>query len=643
MFKKVIRNYFLYTFAFFLSLYYHKGTITPNASYDLYYAAFMISWAIASLLSRKFKVQDGYRLLNKLYTYTVSFFLMLGILSIIIYYFDLIGVSRFVILTSLIMSFSVEISYKLYKEGNKISLKNFKLKYSTKAFVFEVLLFGITNLYIIYNIENNLSFDQRNVIIFVNLYLSWFLGSFIGHQFYPQHQKKIYWVFIWQYLKSYVVILALSLFSGFIIRMDLNEIVTIIYGILTYSFLSFTGISIYFHIKKHRILSLNITSFQQKGEIGEVLLKEINPIKQDSKSRLKGNDSILLNSKFKSFSLMKYPEVYEFMNESIDLGALDYSYSVIIKSDKISNIDYIPDRNVQLLVNLERFNRVRDINEYFSEVNNKLVKDGIFAGNFETIYLRHQRFFKRYPYYFAQIFYFMDFLWNRVLLKISILKLIYLKLKGEPNKAISLAEGLGRLYYNGFEVLNLKIIKNTIFFIAKKIKEPIKDESPSTGLIFKMKRTGIDGKLIYIYKIRTMHPYSEYLQEFIYKKFYLEEGGKFKNDFRITYWGAILRKLWLDELPMLYNLFKGDLKLIGPRPLSQHYFNLYNQDLKKRRVKYKPGLIPPFYVDNPKTFTEIMSSEQKYIDLYEKDPIRTDIKYFFQCIHNILFKGSRSS
>ena len=197
MLKKVIRNYFLYTFAFFLSLYYHKGTITPNADYDLYYAAFMISWAIASLLSRKFKVQDGYRLLNKLYTYTVSFFLMLGILSIIIYYFDLIGVSRFVILTSLIMSFSVEISYKLYKEGNKISLKNFRLKYSSKAFVFEVLLFGVANLYIIYNIENNLSFDQRNVIIFINLYLSWFLGSFIGHQFHPQYRKKIYWVFIW--------------------------------------------------------------------------------------------------------------------------------------------------------------------------------------------------------------------------------------------------------------------------------------------------------------------------------------------------------------------------------------------------------------------------------------------------------------
>ena len=181
-----------------------------------------------------------------------------------------------------------------------------------------------------------------------------------------------------------------------------------------------------------------------------------------------------------------------------------------------------------------------------------------------------------------------------------------------------------------------------MFFISKKIKEPLHNISPSTGLLFKMKRIGKDGKPINVYKIRTMHPYAEYLQEFIYEKFNLQEGGKFKNDFRITYLGGILRKLMLDELPMLYNWLKGDLKLVGFRPLSLQYFNLYKKELKQKRLKFKPGLIPPFYSDLPKTLDEIMESEERYLTSYEKKPLATDIRYFIQCIYNIVFKGARS-
>ena len=140
-----------------------------------------------------------------------------------------------------------------------------------------------------------------------------------------------------------------------------------------------------------------------------------------------------------------------------------------------------------------------------------------------------------------------------------------------------------------------------------------------------------------------MHPYAEYIQDFVYKKFNLKDGGKFKNDFRITYWGSLLRKLWLDELPMIYNFLKGDIKLVGPRALSQQYFNLYREELKLKRLKYKPGLVPPFYVDMPKTFNEIMDSEERYLDLYDKKPILTDIKYLYLILFNILIRKARSS
>jgi lipopolysaccharide/colanic/teichoic acid biosynthesis glycosyltransferase len=93
---------------------------------------------------------------------------------------------------------------------------------------------------------------------------------------------------------------------------------------------------------------------------------------------------------------------------------------------------------------------------------------------------------------------------------------------------------------------------------------------------------------------------------------------------------------------MLINLLKGDMKLFGIRPLSKQYYNLYNEELRERRIKYKPGLVPPFYVDMPKTLEEIMESEKKYLDLYDKNPFLTDWKYFWKAFQNIVFKKARS-
>jgi lipopolysaccharide/colanic/teichoic acid biosynthesis glycosyltransferase len=209
-------------------------------------------------------------------------------------------------------------------------------------------------------------------------------------------------------------------------------------------------------------------------------------------------------------------------------------------------------------------------------------------------------------------------------------------------RAISLAEGLGRLYFCGYEVLSIREIKGNVYFIARKTGQPKEDINPSYGPLFKMRRVGQNGKIIYVYKLRTMHPYSEYLQKFVFEHNQLQEGGKFSKDFRVTSWGKVLRKLWIDELPMLINFIKGDLKLVGVRPLSQHYISLYSEELRESRKKFKPGLVPPFYVDMPKSLDEIMKSELKYMRAYEKHPFRTDIKYFFGAAYNIIFKKARS-
>jgi lipopolysaccharide/colanic/teichoic acid biosynthesis glycosyltransferase len=139
-----------------------------------------------------------------------------------------------------------------------------------------------------------------------------------------------------------------------------------------------------------------------------------------------------------------------------------------------------------------------------------------------------------------------------------------------------------------------------------------------------------------------MHAYSEYLQPYIYQKNHLKEGGKFADDFRISSWGRFLRTCWLDEFPMLVNLLKGEMKLVGVRPLSPHYFGLYAPEIQQLRIQTKPGLLPPFYVDMPITLEEVQESERRYLEQYLQHPFRTDWKYFWKIVWNIVFKRKRS-
>jgi len=94
---------------------------------------------------------------------------------------------------------------------------------------------------------------------------------------------------------------------------------------------------------------------------------------------------------------------------------------------------------------------------------------------------------------------------------------------------------------------------------------------------------------------------------------------------------------------MLVNLFRGDLKLVGVRPLSEHYFSLYCKELQEKRILYKPGLIPPYYADLPETLEEIQESELRYLEAFDRRPLRTQWRYFWKAVCNILFKKVRSA
>lgn len=334
------------------------------------------------------------------------------------------------------------------------------------------------------------------------------------------------------------------------------------------------------------------------------------------------------------------PEVFQFLTENIDLSIPNYS---LLATTTRFNVDKLPEKAYLKLVNLKRINDIRFINKFFESVNRKLIEGGIFIGCVETKDQRKKRILRKYPPVLNRIYYLLDFILKRVFPKFNLTKRIYFFLTRGNNRVISKAETFGRLYSCGFKIVNEQEMNGWLYFVAHKIREPFYDMEPTYGPLVKLSRIAKSGKIIQVYKLRTMHPYAEYLQEYVYEKSDLEKGGKFKNDFRVTTVGKFFRKFWIDELPMLINLFRGDLKIVGVRPLSEHYFNLYSKDLQEKRIKTKPGLIPPFYVHLPKTLEEIQASELKYLTAYEKHPFLTDWKYFWIAVWNILFKKARSA
>ncbi len=306
------------------------------------------------------------------------------------------------------------------------------------------------------------------------------------------------------------------------------------------------------------------------------------------------------------------------------------------------NIDKIPSDQYVNIINLRRINDIRRINKFFESVNSKLPDNGIFIDSVETYVSRKARILRKSFFPVNWIHYTYDVIVTRVFPKLPVFKQIYFSITKGRNRVLSRAETYGRIISCGFEIIETRDIGDVQYFACKKITEPFFPDNPTYGALIKLRRHGKDGELFSVYKLRTMHAYSEYLQEFVYKTSKLQEGGKFKDDFRITTEGKFFRKFWLDELPMIFNVLKGDMKIVGVRPLSSHYFNLYTDELKEERVKHKPGLIPPFYVDMPKTLDEIMESEMKYLKAYSKHPFITDLKYFFKAWTNIIFRKARS-
>ncbi|WP_318636106.1 sugar transferase [Bacillus aerolatus] len=112
------------------------------------------------------------------------------------------------------------------------------------------------------------------------------------------------------------------------------------------------------------------------------------------------------------------------------------------------------------------------------------------------------------------------------------------------------------------------VILITVLLIRLKLGSPI---------VFKQQRPGLHGKPFFVYKFRTMTDERD------------KNGDLMPDHIRLTPFGQLLRKLSLDELPQLFNVLKGDISLVGPRPLLMEYLDLYTRE-QARRHEVRPGI-----------------------------------------------------
>ena len=271
--------------------------------------------------------------------------------------------------------------------------------------------------------------------------------------------------------------------------------------------------------------------------------------------------------------------------------------TAVLSTTTVFNITSLVKEKYDYIINLHKINDIKKLDSFLDAVNHKLAMKGFFFCCVETKDQRKHRLLKKYPPLLNYIYYFFDFIVKRIFPKLKLTRGIYFFLTHGENTVLSRAETLGRLSRAGFRIKQELFIGNLLCIEVRKIDEPCFLNERVYGPLIALSRVGKNGNMIKVYKLRTMHPYSEFIQDYVYEQYELKDGGKFKNDFRITSWGAICRQIWLDELPMLMNFFRGDMKFVGVRPLSRHYFELYRKEVQERRIKCKPGLIPPFYAD----------------------------------------------
>jgi exopolysaccharide biosynthesis polyprenyl glycosylphosphotransferase len=199
---------------------------------------------------------------------------------------------------------------------------------------------------------------------------------------------------------------------------------------------------------------------------------------------------------------------------------------------------------------------------------------------------------------------------------------------------------------DGWPLLVKRILDLAISFVLLVALTPlflvvaalIKLTSPGS-VFFRQERMGINKRRFVIYKFRTMVPNAEEMMESL-EDLNEVSGPVFKimDDPRITPIGKFLRRTSIDELPQLFNILKGDMSLVGPRPLPVRDYQGFNQDWQRRRFTVRPGITCLWQVNGRSSipFEQWMRLDLQYMDEWS---LWLDLKILARTIPAVL-RGS---
>ena len=213
--------------------------------------------------------------------------------------------------------------------------------------------------------------------------------------------------------------------------------------------------------------------------------------------------------------------------------------------------------------------------------------------------------------------------------------------------ALTISHDIGAM--NGHSMLLKRLLDIILSLIGLIILLPlllttalaIKVTSPGP-ILFRQERVGLNKRRFRLYKFRTMIADAEKrMSELEHLNEVSGPVFKIKKDPRITPIGMILRKSSIDEMPQLANVLKGDMSLVGPRPLPLRDYDGFNQDWHRRRFSVRPGITGLWQVNGRSntSFEQWMKFDIQYIDHWT---LWLDLKILFRTIPAVL-KASGAS
>jgi lipopolysaccharide/colanic/teichoic acid biosynthesis glycosyltransferase len=344
----------------------------------------------------------------------------------------------------------------------------------------------------------------------------------------------------------------------------------------------------------------------------------------------------------------------KFIEDSLPDARGGESSALVLDDIPIPGDKRLESDPVHVLVGRRRLNDVLRFNQFMQYCTGRIAMGGYFVVRYRPLEHAKRDLKRRYRGVLYRVMSIVHVLWYRAFPKIPWLHAVYfsppmswldtfcLSLTKGRNRILSRAELWGRLAYYGMDVIAEDARPDEAYVVARRVTSPVEGRRPSYYPVVGLEKVALDGKTIRVHKIRTMFPFSEFIQKRLYEDQGLTASGKFAGDFRLTEFGKFLRRYWLDEFPQILDWLRGDIKLVGIRATSRHFLSLYPKEFLELYVQVKPGLIPPLFSESTSGFDQIVEIEFAYLRRYWKSPFATDVRYLVQTFTDIIFRGVRS-